>query len=62
MKNGKNILLGLAAAVVLALSVGTAMARQPENFGRVFYKTGTIPSGGGNLGGAFRSSGTALCQ
>jgi len=58
MKNGKKILLGLPAAAVLALSVGTATARQPENFGRVFYKTGAIPSGG-NLGGAFRSSGTA---
>jgi hypothetical protein len=58
MKYGKKILLGLPVAAVLTLSVGTVMARPPENFGRVFYKTGTI-SGGGNLGGAFRSSGTA---
>lgn len=59
MKFGKKILLGLSAAAALVLSVGTVMARPPENFGRVFYKSGTIPSGGGNFGGAFRSSGTA---
>jgi hypothetical protein len=59
MKWRKKTLLGPAAAAVLALSLGSAMARQPENFGRVFYKTGTIPSGGGNFGGAFRSPGTA---
>jgi hypothetical protein len=59
MKYKKKILLGLQAAAVLALSVGSLVAREPENFGRVFYKTGTISSGGGNFGGAFRSSGTA---
>jgi hypothetical protein len=59
MKYGKKIWLGLPAAAVFALSIGTVMARPPENFGRVFYKSGTIPSGGGDFGGAFRSSGTA---
>jgi hypothetical protein len=59
MKYEKKILLGLTVATLLALPLATAKARQPENFGRVFYKTGTIPSRGGSFGGAFRSSGTA---
>jgi hypothetical protein len=36
MKYRKKFLLGLPAAAGLALSVGTAIARQPENFGRGF--------------------------
>jgi hypothetical protein len=53
----RKIVTALAAAAALALPFGTAQAREPENFGRVFYKTGNITSNGGSFGGAFRASG-----